>query len=185
MSEQFTQHEVAANQENQVEKPKNIEHPGSEGEQSAEKQIAVTVEAARLKAQEQSKSSSETPLESEQLSTEAEPTFVSHNLKNIARNRLLKQVRENLPKREKLFSQIIHQPAIDSLSELSSKTIGRPSGLLAGGICALLGSSVFLYIAKHDGYRYNFLLWGIFFVGGFVVGLILEALAALLRRLRS
>jgi hypothetical protein len=187
MSEQTSKHELIANHESQIEQTKSSEQIKATAEQdiSPTAESLPTIEEARKKALEHAKSSSETTSLAERAPDKASPAFVNHDLKVIARNRLLKQVRENLPKNQRVFSHIIHHPVVDNISELTGKTIGRPSGLLAGGICALLGSSTFLYIAKHYGYRYNFLLWVIFFVGGFIVGLILEAVVALFRRLKS
>jgi hypothetical protein len=186
MPEQSYKHELTTNREGQIEQASNSERDNTTTERATSPTESLpTIEDARQKALEQAKSSSETASLAEQAPDKAAPTFVNHDLKVIARNRLLKQVRENLPKNQRVFSRIIHQPVVDNISEISGKTIGRPSGLLAGGICALLGSSIFLYIAKHYGYRYNFLLWVIFFVGGFVIGLLLEAVVALFRRLKS
>ena len=74
------------------------------------------------------------------------------------------------------MSRIIHQPAIDAASEATAKTIARPSGILGGGICAFAGSLFFLYFAKHDGFHYNYLLFLVFFIGGFAIGLLFEVL---------
>jgi len=70
-------------------------------------------------------------------------------------------------------------------SEAASKTISRPSGLLGGGLMAFAGSLVYLYLAKHIGFRYNYLLFTLLFVGGFAVGLCLEVIIWLVSRQRK
>lgn len=105
--------------------------------------------------------------------------------KKAAYKKTLRHVQRELPKRERAFSKVIHQPVIEKVSEVGGKTIARPSGILAGGICALIGSSVVLYMAKHYGFRYNFFLFILLMVVGFGIGLILELLWSSTKKLRK
>jgi hypothetical protein len=102
--------------------------------------------------------------------------YITRATKKAAYKKTLKHVQRQLPKREKAFSKVIHQPAVEKVSNVGAKTVARPSGLLAGGVCALLGSSIILYMAKHYGFRYNFFVFLLFLVGGFFVGLLIEML---------
>lgn len=184
MSEHIPHHEHAHSPEAASE---HVEKAIDKAEQQAETAAEAErpLNEIRHEVAEQAHSKNEiTPAKGDQTETSAS-TFVTRNLKVQARTRLLKQVRQQLPAPERALSRVIHQPVVDTLSELGGKTIARPSGLLSGGICAFLGSSIFLYIAKHDGYHYNFLLWAMLFVGGFVLGLLLEAVISLAVRLRS
>jgi hypothetical protein len=99
---------------------------------------------------------------------------VSGDLKKISLKRELKQIRRHLPKIDQLGSKVIHQPTIKVISETSAKTITRPSGLLGGGIAAFSGSGLYYYFSRHIGVKYNYLLFVLFFVGGFAVGLLIE-----------
>jgi hypothetical protein len=94
----------------------------------------------------------------------------------------LKKIRGHLSKPQQAFSRIVHHPAIEPINEVGSKTVARPSGLLGSGIFALTGSGVLLYMAKHYGFRYNFMAFVILALCGFVVGLLIEACAKILRR---
>lgn len=114
-----------------------------------------------------------------------QPLYVNHELKNIALQRTLSRVRRHLSAPNKVLSKVIHQPAIQSVSEAGAKTFARPSGLLFGSITALLGSSLALYVAKHYGLHYNYVLVLALFVAGFAVGLVLEFGLWLLRRRRA
>ncbi len=96
--------------------------------------------------------------------------------------RLLNNVRQHLPATQRLLSKVVHQPTVDTLSEIGSKTAARPSGILGGGICAFIGSLVFVYYAKHIGFSYNYALFFVLFIGGFGIGLIIELLLRLLWR---
>jgi len=108
--------------------------------------------------------------------------LINKELKSLKYNRTLQSVRKDLKPSERVLSKVIHNPAVDAVSQAAEKTVARPSGLLFGGIFAFVGSSAFLWISKHYGYEYNFLLFLLFFLGGFGVGLILELLMRLLRR---
>jgi hypothetical protein len=73
-----------------------------------------------------------------------------------------------------VLSKVIHQPVVRAVSEVAAKTISRPSGLLGGGIVAFLGSAGYLYFTKYIGLPYNYFIFTLLFLGGFVVGLSLE-----------
>src|SRR3712207_7384139 len=57
--------------------------------------------------------------------------------------------------------------------------------LFRSGLCALVGTSAYLFIARHYGFEYNYLVWLLLFVGGFALGLLLELLVALATRRRD
>ena len=99
---------------------------------------------------------------------------VQHSLKADAFNRTLTKIRHRLSKPDRAFSKLAHNDAIDKISAIGSQTIARPSGVLAGSICAFTGSSVLLYLSKHYGFRYNYLVFFGLFIGGFLLGSLLE-----------
>ena len=108
--------------------------------------------------------------------------FVGDELRAMSINRTMSRTRKKLSKPEQSLSKVVHQPVVDGLSRAGEKTISRPSGLLAGGICALIGSSIMLYMSKHYGFRYNLFVFIALFVGGFVLGLLLELVFRVGRR---
>lgn len=158
------------------------EHPAHIEAVRHEKENNTELEKAARQEVDQQTSHQEYNLSEKEQSAAVTVSQPSRELKSIMRNRTLVRIRHHLSAPEKVFSRVIHQPLIDSASETAGKTIARPSGILSGGICALLGSSILLYISKHYGYRYNYLVFLAFFVGGFVIGLIVELLVAILRK---
>jgi hypothetical protein len=174
----------------------HVEHL-TPSEQEAEKQTRrpeVSVEAAEHAQREQlehaqktvehhAKSRHDTQVEGGNHRNE-QPLYVNAELKRIALQRTLSRVRRHLSKPQKVLSKIVHQPAVQAASDLGAKTVARPSGLLAGGFCALVGSSFVLYLAKHYGFHYNYSTFFVFFVGGFAVGLLLELVIWLFSRRR-
>ena len=113
-----------------------------------------------------------------------QPTFINRELKGMAYKRTLTRTQKSLPAPARAFSKVIHNPAVEAVSEIAAKTVARPSGILAGGIIAVIGSSIFLWAAKHYGYEYNFLLFALLFGGGFMLGLLLELIYRLVRKPR-
>ncbi len=95
-------------------------------------------------------------------------------LKGDAFKRSLKTVRAKLPAPARAFSKIIHNETVDTISNVGAQTIARPSGVLGGGIVAFAGSLILLYVSKHYGFRYNYLVMIILFVAGFAAGSLIE-----------
>ncbi len=169
------------------------EHHNHEAE-SKRHQPEVSVEHEKHKQHEQlehakheiehlAKSQEDTKVEDGKQRNE-QPLYVNHELKSIALQRTLSRVRRHLSAPDQLLSKVIHQPAIQSVSDAGAKTLARPSGILVGSFTALLGSSLSLYLAKHYGFRYNFTLTLALFIAGFAIGLVLEFGWWLIRRRR-
>lgn len=125
------------------------------------------------------------PSESHKDST---PSYapVNDDLKATTYRRTMKANRRHLRPQERVFSKVIHQPIIEKVSEVAGATVARPSGIIGGGLLAVLGSSILLWITKKYGYEYNYLVYMILFVGGFALGIIIElALRFILRNKRT
>ena len=103
-----------------------------------------------------------------------QPQYVDRLVQAITLKTELNNIRQRLPFGQKLFSKAIHQPVVRTASELSAKSIARPSGLLGGGLCAFLGSLAYLLFAQYIGLSYNYLLAILFFVFGFIIGICIE-----------
>ncbi len=97
-------------------------------------------------------------------------------IKDTAYRQTLRATQRKLPKNSRRFSKIVHNDVVNAVSEVGAKTVARPSGLLGGGIVAFFGSVIFLYYARHYGFRYNYLVLFLLFALGFVVGAIIEVL---------
>jgi hypothetical protein len=103
-----------------------------------------------------------------------QPLFIDKTVKTLKFKQTLKQIRAQLPASQRVLSKVVHQPMVQKASELSAKTVTRPSGLLGGGLFAFVGSALYFYLAKHVGFEYNYLLFTLLFIGGFLVGVVLE-----------
>lgn len=110
---------------------------------------------------------------------------VQRELKRDAYTKTMRKVRSNLSPVERSFSNIIHHKALEPISEVGAKTIARPSAILGGGLTALIGSTVVLYLAKRYGFQYNLSIFFILLGAGFLVGLLTEWGLYLLKRKKA
>ncbi len=109
--------------------------------------------------------------------SEKQPTLVINKaVKQQAYKKTLKHVQRQLPRSQRTFSKFIHNNVVEKVSDVSSKTIARPSGLLGGGFFALLGTSLVVWMSRHYGFKYNFFVYIALVIAGFFAGLLLEAL---------
>lgn len=104
------------------------------------------------------------------------PLYSGASLRKQAAKRMQTRVQKQLSKPDRAFSKVIHQPAVEAISNAAEGTVARPSGLLFGGLFSAVSSLTVLYICRHYGYEYNFAIGLAFFVGGFFAGLIIEML---------
>lgn len=167
------------------------EAPKHKAEKKSEPQAEAftdkSVEEIKHKIEKEAKSSVSTSTKIEK-SEEKQPvnqTLINKELKAAALNRTLARLHRQLPWFSKGFSKFTHQPVINNVSQIGEKTIARPYPILSGGIFALIGSSLVLYMAKHYGFRYNALLFVVLFVGGYLLGAILELVIRIFRHKNS
>lgn len=95
----------------------------------------------------------------------------------------LKKVQKHLPVYQQQFSKFIHKPVVEKVSEGVGATVARPSGLLFAGIFSFTASLAVLTICRYFGYEYNFLIGLASLAGGFIVGLFLEAISKMIKKL--
>lgn len=103
---------------------------------------------------------------------------VTRELKAIRYNETLRYIKRHLTKSERRLSTVIHAPVIEKASEIGAKTIARPSGILGGGLFALVGSIFVLYIARRYGFEVPNSLFMVLFVLGFGAGILSELIAS-------
>jgi hypothetical protein len=95
-------------------------------------------------------------------------------LKSQTYSRTLKRVQQHLSSPERTMSKLMHNKAIEKVSDGVGKTAARPSGILGGGIVAFVGSLLLLYMTKKYGFEYNPTMFLIFLGCGFFLGVLLE-----------
>jgi hypothetical protein len=103
-------------------------------------------------------------------------------LKENAFNNTMSTVRDKLGWWPGKLSTFIHKPAVEKFSDSAGKTVSRPSGLLGGGMLALIGGGIGLYMASKYGFEYNSFIFFILFVTGYFAGLLIEFIISIFHR---
>jgi hypothetical protein len=164
---------------------KNLESLQEKAEQAEQDPLQKHVESLARAAETQAISGKELNVGDKQGESSSQTFGIQKQLKKDAYKRTISKVQSQLPLPERVISRVIHQPVVDSVSNVAGKTVARPSGFFFGSLFALLGSSAFLYMSKHYGFTYNYAVLFILFVGGFALGLVLELLYRLVVRRKT
>jgi hypothetical protein len=179
MSEHLKTHEQAKFQPKSPEAPVRVEATHEVHKPTSEHAEHAKADA-REHVRELAEASHEDPFKKlEATQTAAKPIVLERTHHAPTRNdvsRALSHIQNRESATEKVLSKTIHQPIVRVVSEGTAKTITRPSGLLGGGITAFVGSLAYYYFTKHIGIQYNYFVFALFFIGGFAIGLLLEAI---------
>jgi hypothetical protein len=177
MSEQLSQspEHKSENLDLSAEIEKNLKRAEAEAEKSVAAEKADSSEL-RNKVEQQAVSGKEITVGEKQSTTRA-PEFGAYaEMKGQAYKMTLGRIRQRLSAPERVMSKAMHNKVVDTASEVLGKTAARPSGILGGGIVALIGSSILLYMAKKYGFEYNFFIFFVLLATGFAIGLFAELL---------
>ncbi len=165
----------AESQENNVEQREKLEKTLEAGRE-AEHQLAKkeTLESIQESIKNEAVSGKEYSVGEREKSADSSPVTINKQVKKAAYKKTLKHVQRQLSPPERILSNVIHQPTIDTISNIGARTVARPSGVLGGGIVSLLGTGALLFISKHFGFNYNFFVFILLFVLGYGLGVLLE-----------
>lgn len=153
-----------------VESKRNLERLQEEAHKDRSEE---SVDTLKHKAEAIAKSGKETTVGERQEASRSS-IGIQKDLKNTAYRKTLSRVQDQLSTPQRAFSKVIHQPVVEQLSNVGSRTIARPSGVMGGGLFALLGGGLVLYFSKRYGFEYNYLLFAMLFAAGFAAGLAIE-----------
>lgn len=170
--EQESRHEQAEKLKHIQEKAERAEHTSQDNLD----QIKQSIEAAAVSGKEYSRAEKETPRQTTQHG-------VNKALKASAYRRVIKKTQSQLSTPERTLSRTIHNPAVEKASEVAAKTVARPSGILFGGIGAFAGTVIVLFISKRVGFTYNYSLFFLLFLGGYILGIVLEFILRSIKKL--
>ena len=151
---------------------------------SNQAQQKATAESARATVEDIEQTNALDTLQaSEAAAADHAPVAPPNNfLKQQSAKQAVKRVQDKESATTRALSKVVHQPAIRATSEIAAKTITRPSGLLGGGLAALVGGSAYLYLAYHIGFVYRPTVFLALSLVGFIVGVAIELLIRLVVR---
>ena len=98
----------------------------------------------------------------------------SQEYRDLAFKQFMSKVQKHLTPTEKIGSKLFHQPMVEKASEIGSKTVARPSGVLAGSIFSFITSLATYYFAKQNGYDMTYSIFIVSFIVGFFLGILVE-----------
>ncbi|NTW61121.1 hypothetical protein HGB24_00320 [Candidatus Saccharibacteria bacterium] len=93
----------------------------------------------------------------------------------------LSLIRKQMNPTDKLMSQILHQPIIDNISGVVSKTIARPRPLLIGSIMAFLAAIVCMVLVSSTDYRPTGSEISLSFLIGWSLGIVIDYASFLIK----
>ena len=100
--------------------------------------------------------------------------------KKVEFNKTMTSIQSEMSLSERMFSKIIHNPAIEKTSDVVGNTIARPASLLAGSLSALILTALIYVIARHYGYALSGTEFIAAFVAGWIIGLLFDWLRTLI-----
>lgn len=100
--------------------------------------------------------------------------LITKELRYDMLQRTLTRVRKKLPAPSRQFSKFVHAKPVETISSVGEKTIARPVGIFGGGLAALIGSGFVLYMSREYGFKYNYLLFVLLFIGGYLLSTVIE-----------
>lgn len=168
-----------------VERHEKREHHSSKQHESARHDQQEQLKASRETVEHHAKSSEDIgkfDAGSERDNSHTPPP--TRELQAMARDRLLRSIRKKLPAPQRALSKFVHTKPVEAASAVGEKTIARPYGILGGGLSAFIGSALTFYMAKHYGFRYNLFLFFTFFIAGYIIATVIEAIVRLTQRSR-
>lgn len=81
-------------------------------------------------------------------------------------NATMSEVRQQMSAPSRAFSKVIHNKAVEKVSEVAGSTVARPNAILSAAIFAFILTLAVYLIAKNAGYR----LSGFESIGAFLLG---------------
>jgi len=113
------------------------------------------------------------------------PVSYTPKQKKAVYKKQIKIAQSHLPAPARVFSKIIHNPAIEKLSDATAKTLFRPSALVGGALFGLIFGIAIYTAAQYFGYIMPNWTLMILLVVGALLGVFLETLSKLLTRNKS
>ena len=105
---------------------------------------------------------------------EKSPAKYTKAEKKAAYKKEIKKVQGQLPKRSRTFSKFIHNPVVESVSDVAGKTVFRPSVLIGGSVTGLVLGLVVYVVAVYYGYLIPSITLVLFLLIGAVLGAVVE-----------
>ena len=149
--------------------------------EAGEKELARRHEAAERKLSAEKKKESDLERKKEDIEKiekrppKAKPAAsFSKKEKAVVYKKQIKTVQAQLPRSSRAFSKVIHNSAVEKVSDVAGKTVLRPSALVGGAVVGLAAGITVYFVARYYGYFMPNWLLPILLVLGGVIGVAAE-----------
>ncbi len=139
--------------------------------ESAEKKLSAEKEKQEL---ELSKEKAKAEKSQEVAPEKKDPNSYTRAQKKAVYKKEMKHVQAQLPKGSRAFSKVIHNSAVEKVSDVAGKTVFRPSALMGGAITGLIFGVLFYMVARYYGYVIPTWMLSILLIAGAIVGVLIE-----------
>ncbi len=107
---------------------------------------------------------------------------VHRSHKKLTYKATMRRVEANLPVYQRKFSRVINNDKIDKVSNIASKTIARPSGILGAGVVAFTALVIVSFYASKYGWEVSNSTFIVFLAIGWISGSLVEAVYKFIKK---
>ena len=154
----------------------------AERERNAAEKNSENLESARREALERASSSEKESVKPEK-SVETSPAQrrgpASKRERDASFNATMAEVRAQMSAPSRMFSNVIHHPAVEKVSDVVGGTIARPNAIASGAVFSFIFTLAIYLIARFNGYPLSGTETIASFLLGCVLGLIFDYLRLL------
>ncbi|OYX36538.1 hypothetical protein B7Z00_04610 [Candidatus Saccharibacteria bacterium 32-50-10] len=154
----------------------------AERERNAAERSSEDLESARREALERASSSEKESARAEK-SLDTSPAQrrgpASKRERDASFNATMTEVRSQMSAPSRMFSNIIHHPAIEKTSDVVGSTIARPNAIASGAVFSFIFTLAIYLVARFNGYPLSGTETIASFLIGWVLGLIFDYLRLL------
>lgn len=111
--------------------------------------------------------------------------YITQSVKNGVYMHTMDHVRHELKPLERTSSRFIHQPSIESLSDLIGSTIMLPYAVLYGATSMVVGGLGVLFFAYYAGFTLSPFLLPILYIAGFFTTIMVIVCWRLLHKIKT
>lgn len=163
---------------------RNVERDKERGEKNRERGVEESHERARELAKEAERPDREVAPKSPEKS-ERGPEVTPRSKRDEAFHETMASARSHMSPAARTFSKVIHQPAVERVSEVAGNTIARPNAVLGGSFTAFIVVLLVFLIARHYGYPLSGAETIVAFAGGWVLGILFDYLRVMITGKRA
>lgn len=153
-------------------------HPSNE-HSSAERAHKALAEASK-EALSHTEYDRESTASKQETESRGSPTLTKKGLQQSF-NKTMSQTQTHMSAPARIFSKVIHMPAVEKVSDIVGSTVARPDAILSGSIFAFAVTLVIYAIAKYVGFEITGTVAMASFVAGWLVGILFDMLHGLFR----